>query len=127
MPILVIYGIPAETHQGDLQIFAQFMKNRVADVEELKIKPEQVTIFCPQDLMNQGLGEEIIVFVESLFERPERTDEVKKKLAMNLVDEVHLSFPRAELIECIIRPLTQEQGYFYGKLQPDGGFWGDGK
>jgi hypothetical protein len=50
---------------------------------------------------------------------------VKRKLAMNLVDEAHQSFPKAGLIECIIRPLTSEQGYFYGKLQSDGSFWGD--
>jgi hypothetical protein len=75
-------------------------------------------------LLSEGLGEEIIIFVEGLFETPERTDEVRKKLAMNLVDEAHQSFLKANLIECIVRPLNPKQGFCSGKVQEDGGFWG---
>ncbi len=122
MPILIIYGTPTETEQATLEIFAELMRQRAADVEELGIKKEQVSIFFPSDLMSQGLGEEIIVFVDGLTEKPERTEKVKRKLVLNLVDEVHQSFPNASLVECIIRPYTMSG---FGKLENDGGFWGD--
>jgi len=43
-------------------------------------------------------------------------------LVLNLVDEAHQSFPKATLVECIIRPYVMSG---YGKLESDGGFWGD--
>jgi hypothetical protein len=76
--------------------------------------------------MSQGLGEEIIIFVEGLLEKPERTDDVRKKLALNLVDEAHQSFPKTALIECIVRH-NPRQGFCSGKIQEDGTFWGDFK
>ena len=122
MPILIVYGIPTETNKETLEIFSEFMRQRTADIEELGIKKEKVSIFFPQDLMAQGLGEEIIVFVDGLTEKPERTEQVKRKLVLNLVDEAHQSFPEATLIECIIRPYVMSG---YGKLKSDGCFWGD--
>lgn len=123
MPILIVYGVPTETDTKDLEIFSELMRQRVADVEELNIGVERVSIFFPQDLMAKGLGEEIIIFVDGLTEKPERTDNVKKKLVLNLVSEAHDSFPKATLIECIIRPYIM---YGYGKINAsDGGFWGD--
>ena len=122
MPVLIVYGIPTETDKETLEIFSELMRQRTADIEELGIEKEQVSIFFPQDLMAQGLGEEIIVFVDGLTEKPERTEQVKRKLVLNLVDEAHQSFPKATLVECIIRPYVMSG---YGKLQSDGGFWGD--
>lgn len=122
MPILIVYGIPTETDKKDLEIFSELMRQRVANIEALGIKKEQVSIFFPQDLMSQGLGEEIIIFIDGLTEKPERTEKVKKDLVLNLVDEAHQSFPKATLIECIIRPYTMSG---FGKIEPDGGFWGD--
>ncbi|HZJ41985.1 MAG TPA: hypothetical protein VFD51_03145 [Patescibacteria group bacterium] len=122
MPILIVYGIPTETDKETLEIFSDLMRQRAADIEDLGIKKEQVSIFFPQDLMAKGLGEEIIIFIDGLTEKPERTEKVKKQLVLNLVDEVHQSFPKATLIECIIRPYVMSG---FGKLESDGGFWGD--
>lgn len=122
MPILIVYGVPTETDKQTLEIFSELMRQRTADIEELGIKKEQVSIFFPSDLMTQGLGEEIIVFIDGLTEKPERTEKVKKKLVLNLVDEAHQSFPKATLVECIIRPYTMSG---FGKIEADGGFWGD--
>lgn len=122
MPVLIVYGIPTETNKETLEIFSEFMRKRTADIEELGITKEQVSIFFPSDLMSQGLGEEIIIFVDGLMEKPERTEKVKRQLVLNLVDEAHQSFPRATLVECIIRPYVMSG---YGKLQSDGAFWGD--
>lgn len=122
MPILIVYGIPTEMDKETLEIFSELMRQRTAGIEELKIEKEQVSIFFPSDLMAQGLGEEIIVFIDGLTEKPERTEKVKKQLVLNLVDEVHQTFPKAALVECIIRPYVMSG---FGKLESDGGFWGD--
>ena len=123
IPILSVYGIPTEIDKKELEIFSELMRQRTAAVEELKIKKDQVSIFFPQDLMPQGLGEEIIIFIDGLTEKPERTEKVKRMLVLNLVDEAHMSFPKATLIECIIRPYTISG---FGKInESDGGFWGD--
>lgn len=123
MPILIVYGIPTETDQKDLEIFSELMRQRAADITGLEIKKEQVSIFFPQDFMAHGLGEEIIIFVDGLTEKPERTDNVKRMLILNLVDEAHQSFPKATLVECIIRPYVMSG---FGKLnESDDIFWGD--
>ena len=122
MPILIVYGIPTETDKETLEIFSELMRQRTADIEELGIKKEQVSIFFSSDLMAQELGEEIIIFIDGLKEKPERTEKVKRRLVLNLVDEAHQSFPKATLVECIIRPYVMSG---FGKLQSDGDFWGD--
>ncbi len=122
MPILTVHGTPNEMSQQELEIFSELMRNRVASVNDLGLTKEQVSIFFPQDLMSKGLGEEIIIFVDGLTEKPKRTENVKKMLVLNLIDEAHQSFPKATLIECIIRPYSMSG---FGKLESDGGFWGD--
>lgn len=104
MPILIIHGIPTETNKEELSIFCELMRQRTASISDLKIKKEQVSVFFPKDLMSEGLGEEIIIFVEGLKESPERTENVKRMLIHHLIDEAHCSFPKAALIECIIKP-----------------------
>ncbi|HOZ53566.1 MAG TPA: hypothetical protein PK142_02720 [bacterium] len=104
MPILIIYGIPTETNEEDLNIVCELMRQRIASVRELKIEKEQVSVFFPKDLMSKGLGEEIIIFVEGLKESPERTENVKRMLIYHLIDGAHCLFPKATLIECIIKP-----------------------
>lgn len=123
MPILLIYGIPTKTSQKDLEIFSGLMRQRTAGIKELKITKEQVSIFFQPDLMARNSGEEIIVFVEGLTEKPERNDEVKRTLILNLIDEIHQSFPKTTLVECLIRPYTKSGS---GKLQKDeNAFWID--
>ncbi len=111
MPILIVYGIPTETDKETLEIFSDLMCQRAADIADLRIKREQVSIFFPQNLMTKGLGEEIIVFIDGLTEKPERTEKVKRRLVLDLVDEVHQTFPKAALVECIIRPYVMSGFY----------------
>jgi hypothetical protein len=126
MPILIVYGIPTETDKEILENFSELMRKRAVDIEELGITKEQVSIFFPSDLMAQGLGEEIIIFVEGLvFENPDGASKINKKIVTNLVDEAHQSFPKTRVIECIARPLNAKQGFCSAKLQQDGTFWGD--
>lgn len=96
------------------------MRHRTAGIEELKIRVGQVTVFFPQDLMPKGLEEEIIIFIDGLTEKPERTEEVKRKLVLSLILQTYVCFPKSTLIECIIRPYSMSG---VGKPGSDGRFW----
>lgn len=122
MPVLIIYGIPTEMDGQALRTFSDIMRRTASNVKELKITEDQVSVFLPTDLMPKRLGKEIIVFVDGLTEKPERTEKVLKELVLDLIDEVHQSFPEAELVECIIRPYILSG---FGRLGPNNSFRSD--
>ena len=86
MPVVIVYGMPNGT--PELEKLIEGIKHEVASVAELEIDESQVFVFFPSDLAQTGLGEEIIVFVKGLFEKPERTPEVRQKLAVQIRDNV---------------------------------------
>jgi hypothetical protein len=81
-------------------------------VSELKLTgPRAVTVLFPSDMMNEGLGEEIIIEVIGLFTKPERTPAVRRRLAENLGRTVQGHFPAAQ-IECFVQPFDPHQGFW---------------
>ncbi len=111
MPALIIYGVP-DDKSGILEELTSELINVVAcSVEELKLKTSDVSCFYPKDLMAKGLGEEIIIFVECLTDKPERTENVRNRLAHAIVETVSRFFKDANLIECFIKPFNPEQGF----------------
>src|SRR5680860_277604 len=107
MPILIVYGVPNKTSQKMLDTFERILKQEVSYVSQLGVKKEEVSVFFPEDLKCQVLGEEkIIVFVEGLIEKPEITSEIRKTLAVNLVNKIHSCFVEINLIECFVRPFN---------------------
>ena len=114
MPILVIYGVPEKTEQQTLKLFSEFMKKRVADIEELGLKKEDVSVFFPKDMLSRKSNEEIIIFVEGLTDKPERTAAIRRILASELVDEVYDTFSKTKLVECFVRPFNVNNGFCVG-------------
>ena len=111
MPVLIIYGVP-ENMSGKLEELTSDLINTVAySVTELKLKTSDVSCFYPKDMMSKGLGEEIIIFVDCLTEKPERTEEVRNRLAQSIVETALRYFRDANLIECFIRPFNPIQGF----------------
>ncbi len=83
MPVLIIYGMPNSIgHQ--LPQLCRYLCDTVAAVEELRITNSSVRVFFPADLCQEGLGEELVCFVQGLCTKPERTQEVKRKLACEI-------------------------------------------
>lgn len=74
MPHIVIYGIPRiiNRHQHELEQLIMKIKGAVANIPELELTREHVTVSMPSDRYLIGHGEELIVHVVGLFDRETR-------------------------------------------------------
>lgn len=112
MPIIKIWCLPANQTEDDLNKLHMAIVDAVIGVSELGLKDQQdMTCLFPPDLMKYGLGEEIIIEVTGLFNKPERTDEVRQRLAMNLGEAVHALYPNAK-VECTVEIIDPKKGFW---------------
>ncbi len=112
MPVVKVWCLPktSETKLNDLH---RGIVQALKSVPELGIKNEKsITCLFPTDMMQYGLGTEIIVEVTGLFETPERTDSVHQELAEKLGQVVAGAFPDTELVEVFVYPFNVNQGFF---------------
>ncbi|MBU1102822.1 hypothetical protein KJ853_04200 [Patescibacteria group bacterium] len=70
-----------------------------------------MTCLFPPDLMLYGLGEEIIVEIDGLFAKPERTLEVCHRLAACVGSAIKNLYPKAK-VECFITNFYPAQGFW---------------
>lgn len=122
MPVLIVYGIP-ENKLHRLEDFRNFLIKIVTDQKELSLKENQVSCFFPSDLRSSTESKEIIIFVDGLLDKPERTAVVRKQLAQVLAKKTEWFFNFTlrdrgeseervvELVECFIRPFYENQGF----------------
>jgi len=126
MPVLTIYGMPAGL--GTIRMSKLVSQLRDIVSSELKIPLDDVLVFFPVDLLQEGLGEELVCFVDGMFKIPGKTLDDRKKLTQAVCD--HLSaFVRddnyiceregeiSQLCECtliqvIVRWLDQDEGSY---------------
>ena len=111
MPILLVYGIPEDVKEKQLSEFCEVLKDSVCLIKELGITKKQVSVFFPKDRLKEGLGEEIIIFVEGLFEKPERTKKVRAVLAEQMATTTKIFFSKAKLVECFVKPFNPSLGF----------------
>ena len=69
-----------------------------------------MTVLFPTDMMKYGLGTEIIVEVTGLFVKPERTPEVRQRLAEALRCVIRGFFQKA-MVEVFVFPFNPAQGF----------------
>jgi hypothetical protein len=110
MPVLIVYGVADNKRNAELEKFWSELRATVKDVPELGLTKDQVSVFFPRDAIQEGLGEEIIIFVDGLFEKPERTANVRKRYANKLRDIAKKYYPDA-LAEVFVRPFNPESGF----------------
>lgn len=117
MPIVTIHGVPPQLANTPVlrTLVLESIPNALANIKELGLVASQVTVFVPGDLLSEGLGEELIVTVDGLFVRPERTDTVRYNLAKVLAGCLTLFAIAAKiefrLIEVLIHPFNPSGGY----------------
>ena len=104
MPVIKVWCLPAGQTESDLRRLHQNIVAAVVAVPELGVCDEtKVTCLFPPDMMQYGLGSEVIVEVIGLFEKPERTPEVRNRLAKNIGERVKFLYPKA-LVEVLVYP-----------------------
>ncbi len=112
MPVVKVWCLP-EVDEPKLNALHKSIVRAVASVKELGVKDENgMTCLFPPDMMKYGLGAEIIIEVTGLFARPERTDEVRQRLAERLGQSVKELFPDTQLVECFVYPFNPSQGFW---------------
>ena len=111
MPIIKVWCLP-HLDEERLRYLYKKIVDAVEGVSELGIKGQSaITVLFPKDSMEFGLGEEIIIEVTGLFNKPERTFEVRQKLAEELGRAVSETFPRAKT-ECLVYPFDPADGFW---------------
>jgi phenylpyruvate tautomerase PptA (4-oxalocrotonate tautomerase family) len=112
MPVIKVWCLPLDQKQKDLKRLYSKIVKAVTSVSELDLKDgKDMTILFVPDLMEYGLGAEIIVEISGLFERPERTPEVLQRLAENVGSAVKELYPKAK-VECFIYTFNPRQGFW---------------
>jgi len=112
VPIIKVWCLPANQTEEKLQKLHKTIVGAVVSVSKLGLKDQNdMTCLFPPDLMKYGLGEEIIIEVTGLFEKPNRTNEVFRELAKKLGESVHELYPYAR-VECFIQSFNPMQGFW---------------
>lgn len=115
MPVIKVWCLPEGLDEKDLQNLFWSIVKTVVGVEELGLKDEKdMTILFPPDRMRWGLGEDIIVEISKLFDKPERTAEIRDRLARKVARVVKEHFPSA-YVQCFVET--------FDPRSPKVGFW----
>lgn len=112
MPIIKVWCLPAGQTEEDLNRLHKAIVKAVVSVSELGLtnENEMTCLFVP-DLMAYGLGEEIIIEVTGLYDKPERTESVKQHLAEVIGKSVKALYSKAK-VECFISTFDPRQGFW---------------
>jgi hypothetical protein len=79
------------------------LKSCVVSIRQLDLAAEEVSVILPECYMSD---KEIIIFVAGLYEKPERTMAVLRRLARRIRNHLIRSFPEAKRVECFIFPFN---------------------
>ena len=117
MPVIKVWCLPPSDEQKLNQLH-QAIVRAVASIPELNVTNEKdITCLFPSDLMQYGLGTEIIVEISGLYKKPERTDEVRAQLAERVGQAVQQEYPDTELVECFVYSFEPSQGFWSSRSE----------
>jgi hypothetical protein len=109
MPVLTVKGMPRDVEQGLLKELVNQLRMTVC--VPLRLEPFDVSVFIPADLLCEGLGEELVCFVEGIFEWSERTTAVRDNTARAALEILRLFawrfLPQCEKVEVICTRFNQ--------------------
>jgi hypothetical protein len=111
MPIITVQGISSQISEETLENVYNALVHTTSKIAWLKLKEDDVSCFFPQNLISESLREEIIITVDGLFIKRDRTGEVRHELAKSLVECGKEFFPKAK-IECFVHPFNPLDGFY---------------
>ncbi len=120
MPIIEVNLIPPQTDPEVLKKLCLDLFQAVAGVQELHLTDRDTSVLLRPDILDWGIGSELIVFVDGLFQKPERTQEVIDRL-LAVIGECILAFAREHVPQCtkvevIPRVFDQANGFWSATL-----------
>ncbi|MBU1180308.1 hypothetical protein KJ885_05170 [Patescibacteria group bacterium] len=110
MPVLTIYGLTNESELM-LQKLREKLCEAVASVEALELTAKQVSVFFPVNKAEKPFYKETICFVDGLFEKPERTEDIRNQLASVIGKLLKFENPN-DLVEVFVRSFHPVQGFW---------------
>ena len=114
MPVIKVWCLPPNQDERKLKLLHERIVKAVVSIKVLGLKNENdmTCLFVP-DLMQYGLGTEIVVEIFGLFEKPERTQSVLDQLAFLVGKAVSESYPSTKKVECFVYPFNRKaQGFW---------------
>ena len=109
MPILTVQGVP-RMNQGLLERLISSLQQAVA-LGLNDVDPEDVSVYLVPDMIAMRAGEEVIVFIDGLYRKPERTDSVLDGLRICIVEQLILFLcqhvPKCSRVEVMIRSMME--------------------
>jgi hypothetical protein len=109
LPIITIQGVPPATPSDKLEKLVADLQCIASGIPELGLSGADVSVFFPADLLSKGLGEEIIISINGLYDKPERTEEVLTTLAQRLGHRVKAFYFPEATVECVITPINAQR------------------
>jgi len=109
-PIVKVWCLPDLT-QEQLQALHRDIVATVAETGKIGVRgPEDMLCLFPGDMMNHGLGSEVLIEVSGL-ELTGRKQDSLRKLAQGLVDTVVRRVPKVMHIQCHVTPTEVSRVY----------------
>jgi hypothetical protein len=116
MPIIKLWCLP-KVDEEKLRQVHQAVVAACVGVKEMGFGGEKdMTVLFPPDMMLYWLGSEIVVEVTGLFKKPERTVEVRQKLAEAVGEAVATEFPTVGQVEVFIYPFDPQTSGFWSSM-----------
>jgi hypothetical protein len=112
MPIIRVSCLPGNHTELYLRKLHKAIVAAVVSISELGLKGEEdMTTLLSPDMMQYGLGSDIIVEIFGLFEKPARTARVRNRLAEVVGKVLKDLYPKAR-VECFVSPFRINQGFW---------------
>jgi len=120
MPVLVIYGINPRIDTTTRKNILHSLQMAVASVEELGVRKDEVGVFMPSDLIEEGLGEEIVVHVSGIVTKSDSNPDVLHRLAAEIGTCLKVRYFRDADVKCFVFPSSPSNSWSsvdYGEYQ----------
>lgn len=105
MPILVVYGMPNSVE--GLIALTMNLRSSVERFPDFELTTSQVSVFYPADVLQEDLGEELIMMIDGFFTKPNRTSALRDQWAKVLCHQLRVfaqeSIPHCKKVEVIMR------------------------
>ena len=102
MPFIDVRFLP-KTSKAKLVDLQKRLQQTVASMQKLQLRPEQVTVGFLPDMLPGRLGKEIIIKMDCILDKPDRTQGLIHAVAENVKNTICYfameNWPQCELIE----------------------------